>query len=439
MNDNTNKNLILFDCQLSIKTANNYVINVDTNVNDSFKGAKLYLQSTDLETNSKWSFEFRTIQLDGGGKIEGYIIYNMNDQEKNVVTFMDYDKVLTLQPFSNQQTQLWSVYATSENTYIINSMNDVREVISTRNREIVPGTEIITFNNNNDTTQNWVPLFSRKPAEGLQEGTYSIQTLLNTDFAMKAKDDYIQFDKAYNLQDREFELIWLPNIKAYSIRLVETNQSLSYDEEKNVILKPFNNNDTTQIWNIYKADNNQYIIESISEPTYVMDIKGAAYQTENLILYPKKAEYSPNQLWKFGNSRLFPSTDYIKNSHKFYDWITIKPGEFQLQFRSIPDVIYEVITEYVVRIDSGEAFSVNKPKRESNGTVIIPYVFNKGVIQIDVNLINDTTCTVFKKAIPLRSLPVDEDGHYHEGLHSININYYNSTCNIYYTNKGFYK
>ncbi|HHB1656626.1 TPA: hypothetical protein ACOQ0H_005943, partial [Bacillus cereus] len=67
----------------------------------------------------------------------------------------------------------------------------------------------------------------RKPATGLKDGVYSIQTEMNTNFGMQNKNGLIEMGYAVDLDDRKFEVTWDKNVKAYFIKLVGSNQALS--------------------------------------------------------------------------------------------------------------------------------------------------------------------------------------------------------------------
>ncbi|BAR87697.1 uncharacterized protein KNN_06964 (plasmid) [Bacillus thuringiensis serovar tolworthi] len=289
----------------------------------------------------------------------------------------------------------------------------------------------------------------RKPATDLKEGIYSIQTSMNTQFGMRNSDGLIQMDYAVDLDDRKFEIAWIDSVKAYSIYLVGTDQALSIDKENRIILKPFNNTDQTQHWNIQRTGKNTYIIESLRYPLHCMDVEKAwtaPLPGANVILY--KQNGNANQQWRFSSPIVIPENT-IKNNYNFYQWqgqgkeyiggIYFKVSDYNIlnlierykieiygydyEFPWGKPIKHEFISNGIIRISTGGTYGTyGKPIRvwaiDKNGryTLILDRFVKDGdaIIRIDKNKRNK-----------------EQEIHNTNNV-KLQLNFYNSTCNIYY-------
>lgn len=293
----------------------------------------------------------------------------------------------------------------------------------------------------------------RKPAEGLKDGEYSIQTKMDTNFGMKNSNGMIKMDYAVDLDDRKFDIVWHNNVKAYSIKLIGTNQVLSIDNENRIVVRILNNSDDSQYWNIQRVGKETYIIESTRYPLHCMDVEKAwtaPLPGGNLILY--KHNGNANQQWKIGTPIIIevPTDQEIKHAfkvHSYNDQIVTVPGSGHVRFRHgvyvespIAQKILESIASYeVLQVTTGGSTirkSIELTTRDG-------YYYLPIGVQTDYHRSYQLIATLLngKEVIILtgwsNSRNTDNNGGEEQLEHSkIQFNFYNSTCNIYYHNDG---
>ncbi|HHQ2899347.1 TPA: binary toxin-like calcium binding domain-containing protein, partial [Bacillus cereus] len=105
----------------------------------------------------------------------------------------------------------------------------------------------------------------RRPADGLQDGVYSILTKMNQDFSMKNDNELIKMDFAYDYPDRTFNVTWDTSMKSYTCKQSGTNLALGIENGR-IVAKPFDKTNLSQYWSIQKTRENTYAIESFSQP-----------------------------------------------------------------------------------------------------------------------------------------------------------------------------
>ncbi|MEN8649039.1 hypothetical protein ABFE25_31385, partial [Bacillus toyonensis] len=91
----------------------------------------------------------------------------------------------------------------------------------------------------------------RRPAEGLQDGVYSIQTKMNQEFSMYNDNGLIKMDYASDTPERKFKIAWDSSMKAYTFQQSGTNLALGI-ENRRLVAKPFDKTNLSQYWSIQK-------------------------------------------------------------------------------------------------------------------------------------------------------------------------------------------
>lgn len=287
----------------------------------------------------------------------------------------------------------------------------------------------------------------RNPAEGLTDEIYSIQTKMNTKFSMRNSKKSIIMDYAWDLKDRKFEVKWHDDIKAYSLRLVGSNQVLSVDNKNHIITKPFDNTDETQYWNIQNVGKNTYTIESILYPLNCMDVEkaeAAVLQGANVILYQRKD--STNQHWVFNKPIAVPpefiaSPEEVRNEFKFK---STEPAKVTPPYYEINGVYFNYpiderillnIDKYEARIQHRDGNVTTKDVALSvkNGDYYLPlgYIGSQQYsYALVATLIDKREVTLFGNG-GLRELDEKVKSIQVENP-EIQFNFYNSTCHIYF-------
>ena len=282
----------------------------------------------------------------------------------------------------------------------------------------------------------------RKPATGLKDGVYSIQTEMNTNFGMQNKNGLIEMGYAVDLDDRKFEVTWDKNVKAYFIKLVGSNQALSINDASQISIQPLNSTDTTQHWNIQKVKKNTFMIESVRYPLYCMDVEKAwtaPLPGANVILY--KQNGNANQHWIFNKTfkDVVPHKiiRWIENSGypKWYPSITLQISDVGA-YKNIEK--YEIITNGY-NLGSKEAPTISLDNKLDINLMSYPNwkitaATDEGHrLQIFALLKSGEKVLVIDAIAPPTSSRRDGNSHeYEHQRHHITFNFYNSTCNIYY-------
>ncbi|HDR7762372.1 binary toxin-like calcium binding domain-containing protein [Bacillus cereus] len=296
----------------------------------------------------------------------------------------------------------------------------------------------------------------RKPATGLKDGVYSIQTEMNTNFGMQNKNGLIEMGYAVDLDDRKFEVTWDKNVKAYFIKLVGSNQALSINDASQISIQPLNNTDTTQHWNIQKMKKNTFIIESVRYPLHCMDVEKAwtaPLPGANVILY--KQNGNANQQWKIGAPITIevPTDQEIKQAfkvHSYNDQVVTVPGSGHVRFRHGVYFEFPIAQQILESIASYEVLQVSKAGSETRKSIELTtrdgYYYLPIGVQTDYHRSYQLIATLLngKEVIILTgwssSRNTDSNG-VEKHLEHINIqfNFYNSTCNIYYHDDHYVK
>ncbi|MEN8648224.1 RICIN domain-containing protein [Bacillus toyonensis] len=435
------------DFELGIFSDTKFVIDVQ----NTDQGATLRLQERQKAGNPQWR-----VKLYKGvwnpEKLDVYVIYNAKN-EKNAITFDDYDLTLTLEPINDYDLgQLWEIYDTDEG-WKFRSFEVPSLVISTRNQEIKAGTEIIAFNDNGLQTQLWTPQNDRYPAEGLQEGKYAIRTKMNEQFCMYNENGPgpIKMDYALDFPDPYshviFDVAWWDDVKAYTLRLDHTTLVLSI-ENGGIVTQPFDKGNFLQYWSIQKAEDNTYIIESVNQPLLCIDVEGAwtaPLPGGNVIVWNKNG--NANQQWIF--EKPINSENVIKSNYHFDQWeehsgaiggvyfkidkpdflkyverYKIEIEGFPIEYPWGKPIKHEVISDQVIKVSTGGAYGVDKQ------TPIKVWAIDKEgkYILILDRLVNSNATVSQTRGLPTSSFQANIGN---KNNVKMQFNFYNSTCNIF--------